>query len=413
MAKRRKVQAYDPHGREAGYYEEEDQLTLPLLVQIIDTVPTSCVMYDAIDMADAQIQFTSEGYLKAQPRIARTGIQLYKGDECGRPDLDIVRVFRPEASVFHNDATHSYTHLPITIEHPGVTVDASNWKKHAVGETGDEVLRDGGTVRVPMMLRDSKAIELVKDGKRQLSVGYGCELSWGDGVSPEGERYDAVQSNIRANHLAIVAQARGGPSLAIGDTTMTELRNVLIDGLPVQMSDKDALIVQRLITKLQDENEFFKKKFAKKGEEEEEKEKEDAKRVEDIKTKDALILTLQQQLKDALDPSALDTRLADRDTVRVKARVLMGDTFKVDGKSIDDIRREVVLAKSGVQAAKDWGAPEVKAVFDHLTADTRTRNPINDARTAFAGNSTSHINPKAAAYDEMVRDSENAWRNPS
>ena len=91
----------------------------------------------------------------------------------------------------------------------------------------------------------------------------------------------------------------------------------------------------------------------------------------------------------------------------------MGDTFKVDGKSIDDIRREVVLAKSGVQAAKDWGAPEVKAVFDHLTADTRTRNPITDARTAFAGNSSSHINPKAAAYDEMVRDSENAWRNPT
>src|SRR4029077_20364890 len=129
--------------------------------------------------------------------------------------MEKVRGYRSPEAVFSPDAVHSYTPLPITLEHPGMPVSAANWKKHAVGETGDEVLRDGGTVRVPMMLRDSKAIQLVKDGKRQLSVGYGCDLSWGDGVTPEGEQYNAVQSNIRANHLAIVTQARGGPSLAI------------------------------------------------------------------------------------------------------------------------------------------------------------------------------------------------------
>ena len=171
---------------------------------------------------------------------------------------------------------HSYSHLPITLEHPGVTVTADNWKKYAIGETGDEVIRDGGSVRVPMMLRDAAAIQLVKDGKRELSVGYGCDLVWGDGFTPDGEPYDAVQHNIRGNHLAIVTRARGGSTLAIGDTTMT--KSVMIDGLPCEMTDNSALIVQRAITQLQDQVENFKKKFAKKGEEEEEKEKEDAKR---------------------------------------------------------------------------------------------------------------------------------------
>ena len=97
MPKRRKTQAYDPRGREAGYYEEEDgQMQLPWVISVVDTASTNQLMHDAIDMADAKLDFTTEGYLKAQPRIARTGIQLYKGDECGRPDVDVVRVYRPE-----------------------------------------------------------------------------------------------------------------------------------------------------------------------------------------------------------------------------------------------------------------------------------------------------------------------------
>ena len=220
-------------------------MELPLVV-IADATTNQLRMYDAVEIDDdAKLSFTADGYMKAMPRIARTGIQIYKGDECGRPDVDVVRVYRPEDSVFHNDAMHSYSHLPITIDHPRAMVNADNWKKHAVGETGDEVVRDGGSVRVPMMLRDAKAIELVKSGKRELSVGYGCDLDWTAGITADGEPYDAVQRNIRGNHLAIVTHARGGATLRIGDNAMTELRTVLIDGLPCQMSDKDAAIVQR------------------------------------------------------------------------------------------------------------------------------------------------------------------------
>jgi uncharacterized protein len=423
--RRRKVQQRDPFGREAGTYEEEDsgQLRLPLVTVVGDAeskITSMCMAYDTIefdDKGDYAPKPTSDGNLKAMPRIARTGIQLYKGDECGRPDLDVVRVYRPASSVFARDAMKSYTGLPITIDHPGGPVDPSNWKNHSVGETGEDTVRDGEMVRVPMMLRDAEAIKLVQEGKRELSVGYGCDLRWGAGVTPDGQAYDATQYNIRGNHLAIVSHARGGPSLRIGDTTMSDLKIVLVDGLPCQMSEKDAAIVQRTITQLQDQLEDqienFKKKLKEKEEKEDAAAKEIAKRDEDMKTKDALILTLQTQLKDATDPAKLDIQLADRDAVRAKARVVMSNAFKVDGKKIEDIRREVVIAKSGVPSAKDWGDAEIKAVFEHLTAGVQPLpiNPIDHARRAF--DSGGAQDPKLVAYNEMVKDMENAWKTPA
>jgi hypothetical protein len=426
--RRRKVQQYDPRGREVGTYEEEwdsRQLELPLAI-IVDTAPVAnslaCMVYDAIELdADPNSPYalkpTEDGYMKAMPRIARTGIQLYKGDECGRADMDVVRVYRPESSVFANDATHSYTHLPITIEHPGGTVDSTNWRKHAVGETGDEVLRDGHTVRVPLMLRDAEAIQLVREGKRELSVGYGCDLAWGEGITPDGEVYDAVQHNIRGNHLAIVSHARGGSTLRIGDTKMSDQKTVLIDGLPCQMSDKDAAIVQRTIAQLQDQVENFKKKFAKKEEEEEEAKDAAtdaiAKAATEIATRDGKITALEQQLKDAqLTSEKLDVMVDQRLVLRDQARKLL-PTFKHDGKSDADIRRAVVAAKLGDERAKAMSDENIVGAFQaYVAAATPTSDPIKDAAAAFSGGDAGQ-NPKAVAYAEMVRDMENAWRKPA
>jgi hypothetical protein len=178
----------------------------------------SMQMFDAIPMQDAKVKLHEDGYLSAEPRIARTGIQIYKGSECGRPDLERVRVYRPESEVFKKDTYKTYTHLPITLEHPPVAVNSNNWKQYAIGETGDDVLRDGQSVRVPVMLRDSKAIAAYKSGaKQQLSVGYDTDLEWRSGKTDSGEEYDAIQRNIRCNHLALVGQARGGSTLVIGD----------------------------------------------------------------------------------------------------------------------------------------------------------------------------------------------------
>lgn len=166
----------------------------------------------------ADITRRADGSVIANPRVGRIGIQLYRGDELGRKDLPVVRVWRPEAEVMDKTAMSSITHRPLTNDHPPEPVTKDNWKKYSVGHTGDTVARDGDFIRVPMMLSDGAAIAAFDAGKKELSLGYTSNLEWRDGTTPQGDKYDAVQTTIRVNHLALVDAARGGTKLAVGDS---------------------------------------------------------------------------------------------------------------------------------------------------------------------------------------------------
>jgi hypothetical protein len=165
----------------------------------------------------AMMRRTTDGYLVAAPRVARTGIQLYRGSEVGMKDRAVVRVYRPEQAVFDKDSMATMAFKPITDDHPPVQVTAENWKEYAVGQSGDQVARDGEFIRVPMVLMDQKSITKLEAGKAELSVGYNCNIDFVDGKTDDGLEYDAVQSDIRVNHIAIVTAARGGHDLRIGD----------------------------------------------------------------------------------------------------------------------------------------------------------------------------------------------------
>ena len=71
-------------------------------------------------------------------------------------------------------------------------------------------------------------------------------------MTEDGVAYDAVQKSVRANHLAVVTAARGGPSLRIGDDTnpkkevqMVDLKSMVVDGITVQLTDTAMQVVQK------------------------------------------------------------------------------------------------------------------------------------------------------------------------
>lgn len=322
---------------------------------------------DALTL-DGKPRRTSDGYLVASVRAARTGIQEYAGVELGRPTMDRVRVWRPEAEVFSRDAMASFTSLPLTIEHPANAVTADTWRDVAVGNTGEDIARDGEYIRVPIIVKDAKAIREIESGRRELSMGYHTDLKWESGTTPDGMAYDAIQTNLRGNHLAIVKAARGGPELKIGDSKMT--RTIVVDGLTVEVSDKDAAIIERTMKRdadkvkaLEDEISALKEKLdeAKKGTE----------------TKDAQIATLTTQLADAQSPARIaDAARMMADTIS-KARALV-PAVVTDGRSVDDIRKQVVDAKLG-DAAKGWTADQIAASFGTLTANVKASDAMADA----------------------------------
>jgi len=373
---------------------------------------------------DGALRRTADGYAVASAKVARGGnVQAYLGVELGITDKAVVRVYRPESEVFKKDAIGSYAGVPITIGHPSVKVTADTWKDLAVGEVGDEVMRDGEFVRVPMMLRDAKGIQTVESGAAvELSMGYDANVTLGDGISPTGEAYDAIMSDFKMNHVAIVEKARGGDQLRIGDGAYSwgaapitdatpekdppmTLKTVTVDGIPVEVTDQGATVIATLQKRLADANDASVKVLADHA-------TALAAKDADIAKKDAEIDALKSKV---LDAAAIDKLVASRADLIGKAKVLAKDV-KTDGLSDADIKKAVVVAVVG-DAAKDKPEAYIDARFEILVEDAVKKagdkdpfrevvadgltptaddlKPVNDARAAMLADMTSAHQAKA------------------
>jgi hypothetical protein len=322
-----------------------------------------------------------DGYLVADARVARTGVQLYLGSEVGKPDMNVVRVFRPESEVFSADTLASFAHRPVTNNHPGVPVNSDNWKDYAVGQTADEIVRDGQFIRVPLMVADAASIRAIEGGKRELSAGYACDVEFTAGKTPEGEAYDAIQKNIRANHVAIVDSGRAGSEVRIGDaainwgaspvTTADErirkmnLRTMLVDGLQVETTDQGAQAIEKLQGQLRDSG-------AKIAELQ-------TQHNAAIADKDGQIGTLKADLKKAQDaapkPADIDKLVADRSALIASVKAIDAKIV-TDGKSEADLRREAVKSKLGDEMIKDASEAEIAGMFKAIAKDIKTADPF-------------------------------------
>lgn len=158
--------------------------------------------YDKIEIKATK---TDEGYLVDTPVVGRIGIQVYKS-----ADGSLRKEFRPPEEVFNIDSLSTYAGKPITDEHPSQPVDSKNAKKVIVGVMKEAGKQDGDNVIAPITIYDSEMVDkILNGGKRELSLGYKVDLDETPGEW-NGEHYDAIQRNIRINHLAIVPRGRAG-----------------------------------------------------------------------------------------------------------------------------------------------------------------------------------------------------------
>ena len=313
---------------------------------------------------DAQLsgsRITTDGYLVASVLCARTGIQGYLGTELDKPELPIVKVYRPESSVFAKDSLSTFVGKPTTNDHPPVQVTADNWKEYAVGSIGEEVLRDGEYIRVPITLMDATTIKAVQDGKREISMGYDMELDWTPGTTSDGQAYDAIMQNLRMNHLAIVDRGRAGSRARIDDKSpwgaaplntddrnppIMTTRKIVVDGLTIETTDQGAEAIGKLQTEKQSIADAHDAAMAAKDAE--------------LATKDARIADLE---KSQLTDAALDAKVQARADLLAKAKVLAKDA-DFSGKADIDIMKAAVIAVRGADAVKDKSDAYITAAFD-------------------------------------------------
>lgn len=352
------------------------------------------------------VRETADGYLAASVLCARTGIQDYAGFEVGRPDMQRVRVYRPETSVFATDSLRSYAGKPATNDHPAQPVTADNWKEFAVGSIGNEVMRDGEYVRVPLVLMDKAAIDEVKDGKRELSMGYSMSLDFKDGVTPEGEAYDAIMTDLKMNHIAVVSQGRAGSKARIGDSwgasplttkdgdiMSVKTQTVVVDGLSIETTDQGAQALAKLqatIERVSDSAEV-----ARLAHDSAIAEKDKA-----LAAKDSKIAELEGKV---LDGASLDALVAKRSALVTKAQSIAKDA-DFAGKSDIEIKKITVDSARGADFTDDKSEAYIDAAFDMLEAPKG--DTVRDALKNRDTNQSVSDNGQAG-YEQRLND---AWK---
>ncbi|MDF0543342.1 DUF2213 domain-containing protein [Sphingobium sp. H39-3-25] len=415
---------------------------------------------------DGPARITRDGYLVGDALVGRAdNIQDYRASELGLTDRapnDVVRIFRPASEVFHKDALASLAHRPVTINHPADAVTSSNWKDHARGDVGGDIMRDGEFIRVPFKIMDHAAVDAVRTTHGQFSLGYTADIDMTPGIH-DGAAYDGSARSFRYNHLAAVPVARGGSELRIVDERHANLRDDAegaISWLKKAISlhkkhmngtapttgkagDESQKLMMEQMEKALSELQPGAGKSMKMGDSTMKINIGDAKDVDlsdgaavalavgalnttlsdaqkaiggltadnatlkaAVETKDGEIAALKQQVSDAaITPEKLQQLADARADVIGKAKQL-APQIVTDGKSDADIRKEAVTAKLG-DAAKDMSDDAISGAFAAFTKDGAPASGVHplgqpkvigDAATGVASARKAWLANKQSAY---------------
>jgi uncharacterized protein len=369
---------------------------------------------DKLTITDQSI--ATDGSLLKTGVISRTGIQTYYGYEFNLPGFnatDTIKLYRPPDEILNPASVLSFEEVPVTIGHPeGNVVHSANKDKVTKGKVSN-VKVTGDTVVANILVTDSEAVKLIQQGKKELSCGYAFELDMTPGFTPGGEAYHGVQRNIRGNHVAIVDQARCGSTCRIVDSEPRQpigghmagetLRKMVVDGIPVEVSDQAAAVIEKLQKQIGDSVttiEDLKKQIGgsvtvKVG---------DVSRtitgdqlVAEMQAKDAEIAALKAN---SITPEKLDLLVKSRTEVIGDAKRLIPE-IAVDGKDCEAIRREVI----GKFASDSKPVSAVLKGQTHLTADADTIKTAFAVLVASNPGSTLPANNDGSLFVQKVGDS--------
>lgn len=171
--------------------------------------------------------------------ITKVGVFDYLGASLpGAPDPGrMYRVYRPASELGSPEFLDSLRLIPWIDEHEflgssdaGLTPPES---KGVAGVVGERATFDGHMVRANVKVFSERLAKLLDpanpEGKRELSLGYRCRYDWTPGAF-NGQTYDAVQRDLRGNHLALVREGRMGPDVAVLDHG-TDRQTITLDSL--------------------------------------------------------------------------------------------------------------------------------------------------------------------------------------
>ena len=355
--------------------------------QVIDLKPTSRIK-------------TPQGFMICKDvTLAKPMVKEYYAGELGITDgfepTDIINIYTPPDVLFGQSVIDGFTASDVAMQHPkGNQLNSDNYKEHVIG-TAKNVRAENGYLVADLTIKDKWAIEAIEyDDIKQISLGYAAELDMTAGQTETGQAYHGQWVGMVADHVAVVREGRCGDDCKIGDKQTVikpEVKSmkVKIGNLEFDVGDNNTLA--QAIQAQSQELDALKKGELKVGDQ--------AISLSQVDVVQAVVSKLvgdNESLKELCDeleakqttPEQIEQLVADRVATISNANKI-DDKFVTDGKSVEQIKREIVASKADNVLVKsiigdsvaDAEQVMIDATFKALlaTADTKKVNAADSA----------------------------------
>ena len=287
--------------------------------------------FDLTSFTIERLKRTPQGGVVVPATVARTGVLTYR-----LPDGSERREYRPPEEVFSPKSMESLRAVPVTHLHPPEEIRPNNWKLYSVGQVDGPARSDdsAGHLNADLAINEMPVVNAVEDGSlREVSAGYDVDTDETPGVTEDGQEYDAVQRNIRFNHIAIGPSqwGRSGPEVSLhldsGDAILmpvvgeqspdvgeeTEVMKIRMDGKEFEFGSEEH--VKHLDSKVVSAEARADAAEKSKAESDSKKEDEDEEKLDFLKKKEDEL----EAAKKDVDEKAkkMDSQFADRVAARV------------------------------------------------------------------------------------------------
>lgn len=186
------------------------------------------IVFDSLPI-DSVRRYDDNGFLHVETaNLTKEQVAPYRGDEIpnferlGFKADEIYHGYRPARELATRETVQSLNGIPIHLKHHVDSADAPA-KDSRIGSTGTDAVFDAPYLKNSLHFTDGDAIRRIQDGSmKELSLGYMYTPVREDGEF-NGEHYDFIMTDIRANHLALVERGRAGPDVVVGDEQLQNL----------------------------------------------------------------------------------------------------------------------------------------------------------------------------------------------
>lgn len=154
--------------------------------------------------------------------ISKEGVFPYLGKTIS-PQLEpnkIYNVYRPFNEISKEDTLKSFDGVPFINGHEMIGENFTPYDKRTADGVLMNVKADNGMLYGDLKIFSEDMKSKIQAGKKELSLGYKCDYQLCKGVF-NGIEYDAIQTNLRGNHIALVDKGRMGNDVRVYDNNYT------------------------------------------------------------------------------------------------------------------------------------------------------------------------------------------------